>query len=197
MIQTWVTYEVVKVIFLYGLNPELNTTIKEVAPQIQTYIQYIEDSKESTYETAETVHKSLFNKTLHSFYFLRCKFADVDKVLWKDNVKITIPIIILTWLRQFQQGFNEQTTTICWSTLGNSTPIDNIPKGDSNDRLGLVYLFKPHTPESLKKVKSHTDIKPDETYEATETNYTIKSLEMWAMMLLQPPLKKSYMIQLR
>ena len=69
MIQTWVTYSVVKVIFLYGLNPELNTSIKKVAPQIQTYIQYIKDPKENTYETAEIVHKSLFNKTLHSSYF--------------------------------------------------------------------------------------------------------------------------------
>ncbi len=190
MIQTWVTYEAVKVILFYGLNPKLNTTIKEVAPQIQTYIQYIKDPKDSTYETAETVNKSLFNKTLHSSYFLRCKFADVDKVLWKDDVKVTIPIIILTWLRQLQQGFNEQTTTTCWSILGNYTLIENIPKGDSKDQLGLVYLSKPHTPETLEKVKSYTDIKPDKTFEATETNYTIKSLEMWAMMLLQPPVEK-------
>jgi hypothetical protein len=188
MIQTWVTYDVVKVIFLYGLNPELNTSIKEVAPQIQTYIQYIKDPKESTYETAETVHKNLFNKTLHSSYFLRCKFSEVDKVLWKDDVKVTIPIIILTWLRQLQQGFSEQTT--CRSFLGDYTPIEKIPKGDSNDQLGLVYLSKLHTPETLQKVTSYTDIKPDETYEATETNYTIKSIEMWAMMLLQPPLQK-------
>ena len=121
----------------------------------------------------------------------------MDKVLWKDDVKVTIPIIILTWLRQLQQGFSEQTTTTCWSILGDYTPIVNITKGDSNDQLGLVYLSKPHTPETLEKVKSYTDIKPDKTFEATETNYTIKSLEMWAMMLLQPPLQKSYMIQLR
>jgi hypothetical protein len=191
MIQTWVTYEVVKVIFLYGLNPEPNTTIKEVAPQLQTYIQYIKDPNESTYETAETVHKSLFNKTLHSSYFLRCKFADVDKVLWKDEVKFTIPFIILSWLRQLQQGFNEPTNTISWSTLGNYTPIDIIPRGDAKDQLALVYLSKPNIPpEPPVKVKSYTDIKPDETYEATETNYTIKSLELWAMMLLQTPVEK-------
>jgi hypothetical protein len=192
MIQTWVTYEVVKVIFLYGLNPELNTTIKDVAPQIQAYIQYIKNQEESKYNTAETVHKTLLKETLHSSYFGRYKFADTDKIVWKDDVKVTIPIIILTWLRQLQQGFDDQKTTIYWSTLGNYTPIEHIPRGAGVNQLGLVYLSKPTIPESLEKVKSYTDIRPDETYDkVTETNYTIKSLEMWAMMLLQPPVEKN------
>jgi hypothetical protein len=69
MIQTWVTYSVVKVIFLYGLNPEPNTTLKEFASQLNAYIQHIKNPTDSTLDSAIKVYKSLFNKTSHSSYF--------------------------------------------------------------------------------------------------------------------------------
>ena len=151
MIQTWVTYEVVKVIFLYGLNPEPNTTIpKKLAPQLNAYIQHIKNPTESTFEGADTVHKTLFNETSHSSYFLRCKFAEVDKVIWKDDVKYTIPIIILSWLRQLEQGFKDLSNTKSWSILGNYTPVNSPLQGDGTDPLSLVYLLKHNQPKKYK-----------------------------------------------
>jgi len=44
MIQTWVTYEVVKVLYIYGLNPEPSEQLETVAPHIETYIKYVIDT---------------------------------------------------------------------------------------------------------------------------------------------------------
>ena len=44
MIQTWVTYEVVKVLYIYGLNPERSEQLQTVAPHIETYIKYVIDT---------------------------------------------------------------------------------------------------------------------------------------------------------
>ena len=75
MIQTWVTYEVVKVIFLFGLNPELKTTIKEVAPQIQTYIQYIKDPEESTYETGRNSAQKIIKQNTALILFFKMQIC--------------------------------------------------------------------------------------------------------------------------
>jgi hypothetical protein len=37
MIQTWVTYELVKVIYIFGLNPEPNEFLSECTPEIRDY----------------------------------------------------------------------------------------------------------------------------------------------------------------
>jgi hypothetical protein len=41
MIQIWVTYELVKDMYLYGLNPEPNDHFEPYAPDIDTYIHYL------------------------------------------------------------------------------------------------------------------------------------------------------------
>ena len=189
MIQTWVTYEVVKIIYLYGLNPEPITTLSEFAPELYTYIQHVKNPTNSTLDSALNVHTTLFNKTSHSSYFLRCKFTEAERIVWKDDVKFIIPFIILSWLRHLEQGFSDKSSTKTWSTLGNYTPVDKLLSGDGGDPLSLVYLSKHDKPNKIKKVTAYRDIIPDETYESTEENYTIKSLEMWAMMCLQTPVQ--------
>ncbi len=41
MIQTWVPYELVKVIYIFGLNPEPNKSLSECALEIREYIEYL------------------------------------------------------------------------------------------------------------------------------------------------------------
>ena len=192
MIQTWVTYEVVKVLFLYGLNPKPNSNIGHIAPQLQTYIQHINEPSDKTYDTAKTVQETLFKKTLHSSYFARCSFSDVGRLLaWRDDVKFMIPFLIMTWLRQLQQYFREKNNLVSWSKLGNYIPIDTVLRGEGKDPLALVYLTKPTEPtEPSVKVKQYADIVPDETYHGNTRKFIIKLLEMWAMMILQTPVEK-------
>ena len=189
MIQTWVTYEVVKVIFLYGLNPEPNSTLEQFAPDLYTYVQHVKNPTNSTLECALRVHTTLFSKTSHSSYFSRCTFAQFEKVVWRDEVKFMIPIIILSWLRHLEQGFNNKSSTVSWSALGHYCPVDKPLQGHGADPLGLVYLSTHDKPDKIAKVSSYCDIKPDETYESTNNNYTIKSLELWAMMCLETPVQ--------
>jgi len=72
MIQTWVTYEVVKVLYLFELNPTHRCNIEEIAPEIEKYITYIEsnildddddDEDEESHQGIKTFKKQ-FSKTL-------------------------------------------------------------------------------------------------------------------------------------
>ncbi len=187
MIQTWVTYEVVKVLFLYGLNPKPNAKLGQIAPQIELYIQHVTQPNEETIKTARKVQNTLFRKTQHSSYFERLNFSESVAVAWKDDIKFMIPLLILTWLRQLQQCFKTKNNKLMWSKLGNDTPLGSVSRSKGKDPLSLVYLSKPDGPNV--KVKQYTDIKPDESHDDKKDQFVIKSLEMWAMMILETPVE--------
>ena len=189
MIHTWITYEVVKVLFLYGLNPKPSDNIDHVAPEIGDYIRHVTDPCNESYAFARKVQDILFKKTQHSSVFVRCNFSDVAAVTWKDDVKFMIPLVMLTWLRQLQQFFKKKNNRHSWSVLGNYTPIEKYTGGEGRDPLSLVYLSKPDAGISVKVTK-YTNITPDESYNVNWKGIAIKSLEEWAMFILQPPVEK-------
>ncbi len=80
MIQTWITYEVVKVLFLYGLNPKPSDRIHDVAQEIGKYILHMTDPSDESYASARKVQNTLFKKTHHLSVFSRCNFSDVAAV---------------------------------------------------------------------------------------------------------------------
>ncbi len=96
MIQTWITYEVLEVLFLYELSPKPSDRIHDVAPEIGKYILHMTDPSDESYASARKVQDILFKKTQHSSVFSRCNFLDVAAVTWKDNVKFMIPFLLLT-----------------------------------------------------------------------------------------------------
>ncbi len=156
MIQTWVTYELVKVLYLYRLNPQQSTSLNNVAPEIDDYIKYMTTQGPELFSMTQGVHKTLLKYTLHSGYFHKCNFAGVSKITWKDDVKFIIPFLVLTWLRQLQQFFNrEQKHT--WSNLGNYTPHLRLSHGEGSDPLAVVYLSKADTGQPVK-VKTSTTL---------------------------------------
>ncbi len=69
MIQWWVTYELVKVLYLYGLNPQQSTSLNNVAPEIDDYIKYITTQGSELFSTTQGVQETLLKYTLHSGYF--------------------------------------------------------------------------------------------------------------------------------
>ncbi len=110
-------------------------------------------------------------------------------VTWKDDVEFMIPLIMLTWLRQLQQFFKKKNNRHSWSVLGNYTPIEKYSGGEGRDPLSLVYLSKPDAGISVKVTK-YTDITTGESYNMNGKDIAIKSLEEWAMFILQPPVEK-------
>jgi hypothetical protein len=66
MIQTWVTYELVKVMYLYCLNPELNDHIETYAPNIDTHIHHLRFLEEDMEDKAREIHELLQDCTLHT-----------------------------------------------------------------------------------------------------------------------------------
>jgi len=110
MIQTWVTYEVVKVLYIYGLNPERSEHLQTVAPHIETYIKYVIDTESNSESHADVkaIHDILLNNTQHAGTFIGCNFSGVADVKWKEEVKFMIPFQVLTWLRQLQQFFKKK-----------------------------------------------------------------------------------------
>ena len=117
MIQTWITYEVVKVLYLFGLNPRQKSNLEDIAPDIERYIGYIEsnildddnvDDDEESHREIKHIHELIFKHTQHSGIFDKCTFASMNEVKWKEDVKYMIPFLLLTWLRQLQQYFKSK-----------------------------------------------------------------------------------------
>jgi hypothetical protein len=186
MIQTLVTYEVVKVLHLYGLNPPMSEWIFDVAPEIYGYIKDLTSPGKEKSPLSQEVHVLLLKKTMHSGYFHKCNFAGAAEIAWKDDVKFMIPFLILTWLRQLQTFFDKRQKR----TWSNYDPHLKLNQGDRSDPLAVVYLSMPGTGQSYK-VKHLTDIQPNETYDKKDKNKSIvfTLLEEWAMLLLTPPVE--------
>ena len=197
MIQTWVTYEVVKVLYLFGLNPTHRSNLEEIAPDIERYIVYIEsnildddddDEDEESHQGIKNIHEIIFKHTQHSGIFEKCTFASWTEVKWKEDVKYMIPFLLLTWLRHLQQYFKSKKNEKCtWAENGNYQPHVTLSKGESSNPLAIVYLSKPGTKKPFK-IKSYDHIKPYEPQKIKDmTNVLIPSFEEWAMLLLTPP----------
>ena len=72
MIHTWVTYEVVKMLYLFGLKPTINEKLKEWSPDIYNLVKYVTDGKDHDKGSAEQAREVLFKKTTHTAIFEKC-----------------------------------------------------------------------------------------------------------------------------
>ena len=96
MIQTWVTYELVKVLYIYGLNPKPNDSIEIFAPVIETYIHYLRFWEEDLEDEARVKHELFHDLTLHTGVFKKCSFAKVQKTTWDEDIKFMLLILVIT-----------------------------------------------------------------------------------------------------
>ncbi len=131
MIQTWVTYELVKVIYIFGLNPSPNDSFNDFAPEIDNYRAYFRmgDEYEEHMDDAKAIHELLMKHTLHTQVFHRYSFAKVETLVWNNDVKYMIPIVILTWLRKLEEYFfryENETWAVLGDYLGNEKMSQKI-----------------------------------------------------------------------
>jgi len=143
MIKTWVLYELVKVLYLFGLNPGISNSCELAAPEIYQYLLDMEEG----YATKESVELNniLFNLTNYKSRFSskskECTFANVSATTWVADVQYQIPFLILTWMRHLQEYFFEDENRQ-WNSLGRYTPTTKPTSDEKKNPLTAVYFTR-------------------------------------------------------
>jgi hypothetical protein len=178
MIHTWVTYEVVKMLYLFGLKPTINEKLKEWSPDIYNLVKYVTDIKDHDKENAERAREVLFKKTTHTAIFEKCTLG-AKMILTKDrNLIGLIPIVMLAWLLQLQEYFQDNNND--WNTHGRYYgseeqkriyPLKNVVMKNSKGEKHEITEYR-----QVKLRVKQNENKP--------TVCTL--LEEWAMYILNP-----------
>jgi hypothetical protein len=102
--QSWVGYELIKVLHVFGLQPQVRKDINEWLEDLFKTFAYLSNKNNEEYkENALRVFDILFNKTDHNSYFTKLNFGSKEK--FKRVHNYTLHLVVLKWLRQLQQFF--------------------------------------------------------------------------------------------
>ncbi len=118
--QSWLGYELVKVLIAFRLQPTtLNASLEHWLPDLYNLFTYhVKTKKADMAKNASRVVNVLFNKTLHSGHWSKVKFGTMQDFNGRQNK--TLALVVLTWLRQLQQYFLQRPNNNYggWSKLG-------------------------------------------------------------------------------
>ena len=107
VVQSWVAFEVVKVLQKFGLNPMFKTNLNKWSKDMHCVVQFMKKIQQQDDEKrrAKVCIDILFNmkKTEHYGSFIRCEHG--TKMNFKDMTNYAIPLVILTWHRMIQEYF--------------------------------------------------------------------------------------------
>jgi hypothetical protein len=100
LMHSLVGYELVKVLLTFRLSPKIWDDWESWSPDLFNLFSYLGDKQwdPSKKEHAEELLTILFDKTLHNGYFGKLSFGSKDKFAKITNT--TLPLVMLTWLRQ-------------------------------------------------------------------------------------------------
>ena len=178
---SWVCYECLKVLSVFGLQPTIRADIESWSPQLRDLLTFYSDkTKNVAYQSgASTAVDVLFDSTDHSSYFGKHSFG--SKTKFDTSIDPILYLVVLTWSRQLQQFFFEIDDTDVrrdWNKYGRYYGTQKLNKGD----FGLGYMHMSRADSTEKTLISHIScFRPDETKKDV-----ISSLEEWAARLLQP-----------
>ena len=119
LMHSWVGYELVKVLLKYGLSPKLWSDLNEWLPELFELFSYFGKKQRDPSKSPTRLLNILFKNTEHSSYFGKLPFGKRTK--FEKMANTTIPLVILTWLRQLQEHFFEQPENsphIDWNDSG-------------------------------------------------------------------------------
>ena len=175
---SWVGYELVKVLFKYGLNPKLRCDLKDWSPDLYKLFSYFGEKQQDSSNCPTDPLNVLFDKTQHCSYFGKLPFGKRTK--FEKMANATLPLVILTWLCQLQEHFFEQPENnplIDWNDVGRycNVPQKFAVKQGVND----VYMAKANNKNPVK-IESFDDIKPNNK----DSKKVVKSLFEWADKIL-------------
>jgi hypothetical protein len=102
--QSWVGYELVKVLVTFGLQPmNLSDSLKEWSPFLYDVFSYMQTRKAELKNNATRILDVLFNDTLHSGHWSKVQLGTKQKILQRNNTNFSL--VILIWLQQLKQFF--------------------------------------------------------------------------------------------
>jgi hypothetical protein len=102
-----VCYEMVKVLHVFGLQPQIRYGISDWSQELHTAFDYFNNKQPEHKEMAMKALNTLFDKTEHNSYLDKVIFGSKQK--FKHMKNPTLCLVILTWLWQLQQCFFEKS----------------------------------------------------------------------------------------
>ncbi len=103
---TWITYELVQVLHIYGLMPAVRSDLQDVSSdlfKIETFMRDRTTQHANDSEDAEKLIQQLFAGTDHSAIFKQMGFRNM--IHFKQLTCYAIPFLVITYLRQLQEYF--------------------------------------------------------------------------------------------
>ncbi len=181
VMHSWVGYKLVKVLLTFGLSPKTWDDLESWSPDLLNLFSYHGDKQWdlSKNECAEEMLTILFYKTLHNGYFGKLTFGSKD--IFAKMTNTTLPLVMLTWLRQLKEYFYKigDTNEIRdWNTHGKYCPVR---ARNVTNKLPLenIHMRKAYN-TALTKITSVEWIKPD----STNNKKVVESLKEWAAKIL-------------
>ena len=181
IMHSWVGYELVRVILAFELSPKLRDDLKEWSPDLFNVFSYLGNQQRdfSKKEEVERILQILFDNTEHSSYFGKLPFGKKTKFVKMPHV--TIPLVVLTWLRQLQEHFYSLASNnegLDWNDNRRyvNAPIRLAVKGGVNN----IYVRKANNKGGFYKISTFDDLKPNRM----DSDKVVKSLYDWAEMIL-------------
>ncbi len=93
--QSWIGYELVKVLVTLGLQPvDLSDSLKESSSDLYDVLSYMQTRKAELKDNPNQILDVLFNDTLHSGHWNKVQFGTKQKFLQRNNT--TLSLVILT-----------------------------------------------------------------------------------------------------
>ena len=178
---SWVCYECLKVLSVFGLQPTIRADIGSWSPQLRDLFTFYSDKTKNVdcQIGASKAVDLLFDSTDHSSYFGKHSFG--SKTKFDTSIDPILYLVVLTWSRQLQQFFFEIEDTDekrDWNVYGRY--YGTLKQSRSDIGLGYMHMS---TADSTEKtlILNMSFFRPDEN-----RTDVISSLEEWAARLLQP-----------
>jgi hypothetical protein len=103
-IQSWVGYELVKVLNVFGLQPKTRTDLADWSPDLFATFTYLSNRTKDQYkDKANKMLDLLFDHTKHNSYFNKLNFGSKEKFKTLNNSSLYL--LILMWLRHLEEYY--------------------------------------------------------------------------------------------
>jgi hypothetical protein len=180
-IQSWVGYELVKVLVTFDLQPiTLNSSLKKWSKDLHDIFRYMRSKNPDLKDRAEELLDVLFTKTLHSGYWSRVQFRARTQ-FFERSIGI-LSVVVPTWLRQLPQFFlNDKhgCNNGDWNNLGKFNRVTTNPMKDTTPLADINFSAAAKS-NVLTQITNVDQFKPKEDITGVCT-----SLEEWTLCILK------------
>jgi hypothetical protein len=188
--QSWLGYQLVKVLVTFGLQPKhLNSSLKDWSQDLHIIFTYMQTKNPDLKRRATEIHDVLFINTVHSGHWSHVQFGIRQKFFLQNNG--TLSLIVLTWLRQLQQFFlneDKNDKNGDWNIFGKYSGTSSNHLRDTP--LANINFSSDLSPNILTQITKITQFKPSE-----EITGVCTSLEEWALPILQPEKEQEFQLK--